>query len=131
LYNKTPPKEPRTDFAHRPLDIAGLGRGAVGFTTRSDIGPARPSAAEIGQHAPPGYARGAEVEKKDEDVDESQFDEFSGYKERLFGGGPYDAEDEEADKVYDAIDRRMDSKRKSRREALLEKELKGYCTNQY
>ena len=34
------PKAPRTFDAAPPVGyIAGLGRGAVGFTTRSDIGP--------------------------------------------------------------------------------------------
>ena len=31
--------------------IAGLGRGATGFTTRSDIGPARPAVGAVGQPA--------------------------------------------------------------------------------
>jgi len=30
-----------------PGYVAGLGRGATGFTTRSDIGPARAAAAEV------------------------------------------------------------------------------------
>ena len=38
--------------------IAGLGRGAAGFTTRSDIGPAAASAAQ-GDDAPPGPGAGA------------------------------------------------------------------------
>ena len=38
--------------------IPGLGRGAAGFTTRSDIGPAAASAAQ-GDDAPPGPGAGA------------------------------------------------------------------------
>jgi len=37
------------DFIGKPAPpnyVAGLGRGATGFTTRSDIGPARESAAD-------------------------------------------------------------------------------------
>jgi hypothetical protein len=29
--------------------VAGVGRGAMGFTTRSDIGPARPAEAPAGE----------------------------------------------------------------------------------
>ena len=61
--------------------VPGLGRGASGFTTRSDIGPAR----ETGditddRHAPPGAAR--VVTKKDdeeENLNDTNYDEFSGY----------------------------------------------------
>ena len=73
-------------FNHLPLPpylslsyVPGLGRGASGFTTRSDIGPAR----ETGditddRHAPPGAAR---VVKKDdeENLNDTNYDEFSGY----------------------------------------------------
>ncbi|CAB1116187.1 unnamed protein product [Ectocarpus sp. CCAP 1310/34] len=34
--------------------VAGLGRGAVGFTNRSDIGPARTTIAELGATGPRG-----------------------------------------------------------------------------
>ncbi|MBM6387855.1 MAG: hypothetical protein JSY10_28470 [Paenibacillus sp.] len=38
------------DFVGKPAPpnyVAGLGRGATGFTTRSDIGPARESGGEL------------------------------------------------------------------------------------
>ena len=38
------------DFMGKPAPpnyVAGLGRGATGFTTRSDIGPARESGIEV------------------------------------------------------------------------------------
>ena len=39
---------PRTDFGRPPKQyIPGAGRGAVGFTTRSDIGPARQAVVPI------------------------------------------------------------------------------------
>lgn len=121
--------------------VAGLGRGAVGFTTRSDIGPARtlPEAGEPGAPsgadpdfgpAPVGYVagrgrgmgdlakanseaganrsggrgaggRGAGATPGATDLSESNFDEFSGYQERLFGDTPYDNDDEEADRIYE------------------------------
>ena len=41
--HRPPPSVPRTDFGPAPPGyIPGIGRGAVGFTTRSDIGPAKP-----------------------------------------------------------------------------------------
>lgn len=117
---------PKTDFGSAPPGyVAGLGRGAIGFTTRSDIGPARPMGAEA-KRPPPGAPAAAPAAKAEPDYSEANFDEFSGYGENLFGGGTYDKDDEEADAVYMAIDQRMDSKRKERREALLKAELEKY-----
>ncbi len=42
--------------------------------------------------------------------------QFSGYGGSLFSSGPYDADDREADTVYNDIDERMDEKRRERRE---------------
>ena len=52
------------DQRNRPTGyVGGVGRGAVGFTTRSDIGPARPGiGADSGRQfgaAPTGYVAGA------------------------------------------------------------------------
>mmetsp|Transcript_31144 Transcript_31144/g.75951 ORF Transcript_31144/g.75951 Transcript_31144/m.75951 type:complete len:978 (-) Transcript_31144:272-3205(-) len=118
---------PRTNFGQPPPGyVPGLGRGAVGFTTRSDIGPARPAA---GVDAPPGFqggAPGAAQQGEKKNYGDSNFDKFSGFNENLFGGGKLDKEDIEADKIYAAIDRRMDSKRKVRREIRVKKELEEY-----
>lgn len=117
--------------------IAGAGRGAQGFTTRSDIGPARPAVDEpnFGQ-APAGYVAGRgrgmgdlardqgeltsrqlQNEQERGDYSESNYDEFAGYSERLFSRGtPYEEDDQEADRIYEAIDERMESRRKRRRE---------------
>lgn len=117
---------PKTDFGNAPPGyVAGSGRGAIGFTTRSDIGPARPLGAAEAKRPPPG-APAQQATPKEPDYSEANFDEFSGYGENLFGGGTYDKDDEEADAVYMAIDQRMDSKRKERREALLKAELEKY-----
>ena len=40
------------DVSH--CQISGVGRGAIGFTTRSDIGPARPMGADAAKRPPPG-----------------------------------------------------------------------------
>ena len=43
------------------------------------------------------------------------FCQFAGYGGSLFSSCPYEKDDEEADAIYDSIDRRMDDRRKERR----------------
>lgn len=43
---------------------------------------------------------------------DSNYDEFAGYGGSLFNKDPYEKDDEEADAIYNAIDDRMDEKRK-------------------
>lgn len=124
--------------------VAGAGRGATGFTTRSDIGPAR-DATDVpdDRHAlskskstsrnksAQGNNTGKvdqepEVEDDDEDLNDANYDEFNGYGGSLFSKDPYDKDDEEADRIYDGIDRRMDEKRKEYRENRLRIELERY-----
>ncbi|KAM3075132.1 U4/U6 x U5 tri-snRNP complex subunit Prp1 [Clarireedia jacksonii] len=106
--------------------VAGLGRGATGFTTRSDLGPARegPSedqikealakrAAQLGQAAPTAYGA---TEKKDDDEDDERFQDPDN-EVGLFSGGVYDKDDDEADRIYQEVDEKMDRRRKIRREA--------------
>ncbi|KAF7301491.1 TPR-REGION domain-containing protein [Mycena indigotica] len=90
--------------------VAGLGRGASGFTTRSDIGPARegPSAEVIAEAQ---ARRGEEAE-----VDPEQFQDPDN-EYGLFAGTTYEQDDEEADKIYQQVDDAMDARRKVRREA--------------
>jgi hypothetical protein len=120
----------RRDFLSMPAPenyVAGLGRGATGFTTRSDLGPARegPSeeqmkemlakrAASLGQAAPSAYGV---VEKKEEERDEEE-DRFQDPDNEvgLFSSGMnYDKEDDEADRIYQEIDDKMDKRRRVRR----------------
>ncbi|XP_077989706.1 pre-mRNA-processing factor 6-like [Glandiceps talaboti] len=107
--------------------VPGLGRGATGFTTRSDIGPAR-DANDISddRHPAPKKSKKQEDEDDDEDLNDSNYDEFHGYGGSLFASGPYEKDDEEADAIYEAIDKRMDEKRKERREKRLKEELERY-----
>eukprot|EP00628_Pelagophyceae_sp_CCMP2097_P003699 CAMPEP_0184088358 /NCGR_PEP_ID=MMETSP0974-20121125/6184_1 /TAXON_ID=483370 /ORGANISM="non described non described, Strain CCMP2097" /LENGTH=1023 /DNA_ID=CAMNT_0026391069 /DNA_START=75 /DNA_END=3143 /DNA_ORIENTATION=+ len=167
--------------------VAGLGRGAVGFTTRSDIGPAReapkkggiPGEVPRGQQgpsanpnalqsqpqfedaprggvlgvprthfgdAPSGYVAGLgrgmgdqaveqgetnpvkeKLAREEGDLNEANFDKFSGYGGGLFNdGSPYEHDDAEADQIYEAIDERMDSRRKRKREEKLLETMKKY-----
>ncbi|GJJ13502.1 hypothetical protein Clacol_007756 [Clathrus columnatus] len=93
-----------------PSYVAGLGRGASGFTTRSDIGPARegPSAEVVAEAQ---MRRGEEMEMDSEAYQDP--DNEMG----LFAGTVYEADDEEADKIYEGVDQAMDQRRKARREA--------------
>ena len=117
----------RKDFLSQPAPenyVAGLGRGATGFTTRSDLGPARegPSedqikealakrAAALGAAPPTAYGA---TEKKEEDDDDDRFQDPEN-ETGLFANGQFDRDDDEADRVYQDIDERMEKRRKSRR----------------
>lgn len=50
----------------------------------------------------------------------------AGYGGSLFSKDPYDKDDEEADAIYEAVDKRMDEKRKDYREARLRAEIEKY-----
>lgn len=125
--------------------VAGIGRGAMGFTTRSDIGPARAAPTPGAPMGPPdgaagqppvGYVAGrgrgmgdlarsqvdgasAPQEGDRADYSESNYDEFSGYGERLFAAGAYEDDDREADQIYGAVDDVMENRRKRARERQL------------
>lgn len=106
------PKEHRYAFLNMQAPasyVAGLGRGASGFTTRSDIGPARegPSAETIQEAM---AKRGEEIPDPDQFQDPED-------ERNLFAGTVYEADDEEADRIWDAVDARMDERRKAYREA--------------
>ncbi|KAG8513272.1 Pre-mRNA-processing factor 6, partial [Galemys pyrenaicus] len=120
----------------------GAGRGrstwfqarATGFTTRSDIGPARDANDPVDdRHAPPGKRTVGDQMKKsqaadddDEDLNDTNYDEFNGYAGSLFSSGPYEKDDEEADAIYAALDKRMDERRKERREQREKEEIEKY-----
>jgi pre-mRNA-processing factor 6 len=111
--------------------VAGLGRGATGFTTRSDLGPAREGptpeqiqaaltkrAAQLGAAAPTAYGnnsreKGGKDEKEDEGDDERFQDPDN--EVGLFAYGQFDQEDDEADRIYQEVDEKMDKRRKARR----------------
>lgn len=109
--------------------VAGLGRGATGFTTRSDLGPARsgPSedqikealakrAAQLGTSTAFGgdVKPPADEDEKDEGPDQDPDNEVG-----LFSGGAYDRDDDEADRIYQEVDEKMDKRRRIRRSVTL------------
>ncbi|XP_065063649.1 pre-mRNA-processing factor 6-like isoform X2 [Rhopilema esculentum] len=107
--------------------VPGLGRGATGFTTRSDIGPARDSTdVPDERHLEALKRKKDDDDDENEDLNDSNYDEFAGYGGSLFATGNYDKDDDEADAVYDSIDKRMDERRKLRRERLLKEEIEKY-----
>lgn len=128
----------RKDFLSQPAPenyVAGLGRGATGFTTRSDLGPARegPTPEQIqealtkralllGAAPPTAYGssnRGekGKGDKADKAIEEEEDDRFQDPENEvgLFAYGQYDRDDDEADRIYQEVDEKMDRRRKLRR----------------
>eukprot|EP00803_Ostreobium_quekettii_P004876 evm.model.scf_1630.6 EVM.evm.TU.scf_1630.6 scf_1630:19839-27733(+) len=107
--------------------VPGLGRGATGFTTRSDIGPAR-MAPEVPSNLTGGAGMRRSENEEENEMDDSRFDEFMGNDSGMLAGtwGDYDEDDREADEVWDAIDRHMDLRRRDRREKRLKDEIEKF-----
>lgn len=118
---------PRNDFLSQPAPenyVAGLGRGATGFTTRSDLGPAREGPSEdqikevLAKRAAQLGTGGtfAGTDKKEENDNEDEIQNQDPENEvGLFATGAYDREDDEADRIYQTVDERMEKRRKQRR----------------
>ncbi|KAI1806771.1 pre-mRNA splicing factor [Daldinia bambusicola] len=124
----------RRDFLSQPAPenyVAGLGRGATGFTTRSDLGPARegPSEDQIKEALAKRAAQlgfGDAAGKKDEEDDNDDRYQDPDNEVGLFAGGVYDKDDDEADRIYREIDEKMDKRRRARREAREKAEQEEY-----
>ncbi|KAJ5102842.1 hypothetical protein N7532_003371, partial [Penicillium argentinense] len=121
--------------------VAGLGRGATGFTTRSDLGPAREGptpeqiqaaltkrAQQLGAAAPTAYGDKSREKGGKEDKEEENDERFQDPDNEvgLFAYGQFDQEDDEADRIYQEVDDKMDKRRKKRREAREQKEREEY-----
>eukprot|EP00559_Dactyliosolen_fragilissimus_P005788 CAMPEP_0184858404 /NCGR_PEP_ID=MMETSP0580-20130426/3511_1 /TAXON_ID=1118495 /ORGANISM="Dactyliosolen fragilissimus" /LENGTH=942 /DNA_ID=CAMNT_0027354529 /DNA_START=81 /DNA_END=2905 /DNA_ORIENTATION=- len=78
------------------------------------VGPSPFGAAPSGYV--PGSGRGAGFKKDDDDDGggPTGYDSFGGYNDKLFDSTPYDDDDEEADNIYEAIDDRMNGKKRGR-----------------
>eukprot|EP01135_Chromosphaera_perkinsii_P001597 Nk52_evm67s207 gene=Nk52_evmTU67s207 len=100
-----------------PGYVPGVGRGATGFTTRSDIGPAQKASARDSTK---------QQEEGEEEMNDVNYDEFAGYGGNLFAGDPYERDDQEADKIYELIDSRMEERRRDRKEKVIKEELEKY-----
>ncbi|KAI8824841.1 PRP1 splicing factor, N-terminal-domain-containing protein [Fimicolochytrium jonesii] len=116
------------DFLNKkapPNYIAGLGRGATGFTTRSDIGPAREGPTEAALEKAKAAAEGKGPSNGGDDDDDERFQDPDN-ETGLFNAAPYEADDEEADRIYEEVDAKMDERRRARREAREREELEKY-----
>lgn len=112
----------RRDFLSQPAPenyVAGIGRGAVGFTTRSDLGPARdgPSEEQISSAIKKRSEQLGLTEAKDDGGDN---DDEARYQDPdnevgLFAGGIYEKDDEEADRIWREVDDKMAKRRQKQR----------------
>ncbi|KAJ3223282.1 hypothetical protein HK099_001323 [Clydaea vesicula] len=110
-----------------PNYVAGLGRGANGFTTRSDIGPAREQEATPGLPAAPEAPLPLpEKDNKDDGEDDDERFQDPDNETGLFNSLPYDDDDNEADSIYKQIDDAMDERRRARREEREKEELQRF-----
>src|SRR5512142_3117600 len=101
----------RRDFLSQPAPenyVAGLGRGATGFTTRSDLGPARegPSDDQIKAAIAKRTAQLNLAEGKEKDEDDGRYQDPDN-EVGLFAGGIYEKDDEEADRIWQDVDEKM------------------------
>jgi pre-mRNA-processing factor 6 len=141
---------PRTYNSKAPANyVAGLGRGAAGFTTQMDLGPAQSKDVDVSdilgaggrvlpggrglKGAPQGYragvGRGATPLSKDSaqdgDIrDYTQFDPETGYTQHSLFNTRGGEDDDEADRIYAGVDDIMAKRHKRRREEL-EKETQN------
>lgn len=98
--------------------VPGLGRGATGFTTRSDIGPARSGiAGEALKAAVQASKDGAGEDEAGDGENEERFQDPENDAGLFSLNSIFDPEDEEADSIYSEIDKRMEERRKTQREA--------------
>lgn len=114
----------RRDFLSQPAPenyVAGIGRGAVGFTTRSDLGPARdgPSEEQISSAIKKRSEQLGLTEAKDsggggDDEDENRYQDPDN-EVGLFAGGIYEKDDEDADRIWREVDDKMAKRRQKQR----------------
>lgn len=120
-----------------PGYVAGLGRGASGFTTRSDIGPARegPSQETIAAARAKrgeGPEDGDNGQDDDDDGDDGGEEVDAGANQDpenetgLFAGSVYERDDEEADRIWASIDSHMEDRRRKEKERREKEELEKY-----
>lgn len=119
-----------------PGYVAGLGRGASGFTTRSDIGPAREGPSE--ETIAAARSKRGEGPEDDDDGDGDDDDADGGgeadvainqdpeNETGLFAGGVYERDDEEADRIWASIDSHMEDRRRKKKEQREKEELEKY-----
>lgn len=111
--------------------VAGLGRGATGFTTRSDLGPAREGpteeqikdtlakrARELGTGTLSAYGVKDKKHKEQEEAEEEERFQDPENETGLFASGIFDKDDDEADRIYQEVDEKLDRRRRVRRSVI-------------
>ncbi|XP_953980.1 pre-mRNA splicing factor (U5 snRNP-associated), putative [Theileria annulata] len=116
--------------------MPGVAKGLLAYT-RSELGYNNATPSDPFGKPPPGYVPGkgrgatsfAGGVSRDDTHDDSDLNDLGGpyqvhcENEQLFKDAEYDDDDREADLVYEAIDAKMDERRKSRREQSLKSEI--------
>ncbi|KAJ2398067.1 U4/U6 x U5 tri-snRNP complex subunit Prp1, partial [Coemansia sp. RSA 2603] len=105
------------DFLGKPAPpgyVAGLGRGATGFTTRSDIGPARENTDSSAKNTRDATA--------DDDAT-ARFADAANEEGLLSSVAAGDASDEEADRIWAQIDQKMSHRRRKPLKPASEKDV--------
>ena len=87
--------------------VPGIGRGATGFVTRSDLGPAART---------PNLVPVKQSEVEDAAFSDNKYNSWEGYKGALFGKDQVDEEDKQADDAFDFCEKRMEERRLKYRE---------------
>ncbi|KAH8584090.1 Pre-mRNA splicing factor Pro1 HAT repeat [Cryptosporidium sp. chipmunk genotype I] len=94
-------------FGEPPPDyVPGKGRGAIGFAS--------------------GVSRDDQtitIEADIGDYSDTKFDKFSGFNESLFNDIKYDDDDRHADSIYDMIEEKLSTRRKTQKERKLREEI--------
>ena len=90
-----------------PGYIPGKGRGAHGFMTRGDLGPVTGRGPVAGSTSKP------EVQE----MNDAKYDPFSGYNQSLVRSIDVTEEDQEAEKLYDTVDKHMEEGGRKRKAA--------------
>ncbi len=109
--------------------VAGIGRGATGFTTRSDIGTARKGLGGDDQGFQRNYGAGGDENGNGSDDGGDERFKDAENDVGLFANDRFDKDDEEADNIYKMIDEKMESRRKLQRLAREEEERKLFEKN--
>lgn len=115
----------RLDFLRQKAPenyVAGIGRGATGFTTRSDIGPAREGPSEQALVAAVARQLKATQGQVDDD-DDNMIDEVG----MLASSEWQDQEDDDADRIFDAVEAKLDKRRATAKAERLRKEKEEYA----
>ncbi|KIH94211.1 pre-mRNA-processing factor 6 [Sporothrix brasiliensis 5110] len=115
--------------------VAGVGRGATGFVTRSDLGPSHEGPTDEQMKAAiakrsmqlqnKANGRDSKDDDKDDTADDPQYQDPDN-EVGLFSGGIYEKDDEEADRIWQEVDEKMAKRRQKQRETREQAELDEY-----